>query len=85
MIGSTIFVDDRPAEPDWPSHFIGLVDGHAWWAVDVPHGDDPSYGAALDLRVFHGRAPEHQWLAAGRAVRYADLLPTARPAATPYL
>ena len=27
VIGSAIFVDDRPAEVHWPTHFIGMVDG----------------------------------------------------------
>lgn len=78
VIGATVFLDDRSAAADWPSYFIGLVDGHAWWAVDVPHGDDPSYGAAVDLRAFHGRAPEHEWLAAGRAVQIVEWARTHR-------
>lgn len=78
VIGATVFIDDRPAEADWATHFIGLVDGHAWWAVDVPGGDDPSYGAAIDLRVFHARAPEHHWLAAGRAVQIIEWARTHR-------
>lgn len=57
VVESTVFIDDRPAEAGWNTHFVGIVDDHAWWAVDVPHGDDPSYGAALDLRAFFGRAP----------------------------
>ena len=78
VIGATVFIDDRPAEAEWTSHFIGIVDGHAWWAVDVPRDSDPSYGAALDLRVFHGRAPEHHWLAAGRAVQIVEWARTHR-------
>ena len=74
-----MFVDDRPAEPHWASHFVGLVDGQAWWAVDVPEGDDdPSYGAAMDLRAYHGRAPEPHWLAAGRAVQIVEWARTHR-------
>ena len=78
VIGAAVFVDDRPADPTWPAHFVGLVDGHAWWAVDVPDGDDPSDGAALDLRRFHGNAGEHQWLAAGRAVQIVEWARTHR-------
>lgn len=79
VVGSAVWIDDRPAEPDWGAHFIGLVDGQAWWAVDVPQGiEDPSYGAALDLRAFYGRAPEHQWLAAGRAVQVVEWARTHR-------
>jgi NAD+ diphosphatase len=72
VVGAEVFIDDRPAAAGWATHFVGLVDGHAWWAVDVPAGDDPSDGAALDLRAFYGRAPEHQWLAAGRAVQVVE-------------
>jgi NAD+ diphosphatase len=79
VIGSAVFLDDRPAEPDWQAHFIGVVDDHAWWAVDVPRdAADPSYGAALDLRAFYGRAPEHHWLAAGRAVQIVEWARTHR-------
>jgi NAD+ diphosphatase len=28
------------------------------WAVDVPHGEDPSYGAAIDLYTYYGRTSE---------------------------
>lgn len=79
VIGAAVFVDDRPAEQHWASHFIGLVDGQAWWAVDVPDADDdPSYGAAVDLRAYHGRAPEPYWLAAGRAVQIVEWARTHR-------
>ena len=78
VIGAGVFVDDRPGDPAWVAHFVGLVDGHAWWAVDVPHGDDPSYGAALDLRRYHGSAAEHEWLAAGRAVQLVEWARTHR-------
>lgn len=72
VIGSAVFVGDAPYDASWTSRFVGLVDGHAWWAVDVPEGDDPSEGAALDLRGYHGMAAEHEWLAAGRAVQLVE-------------
>ncbi len=78
VIGSAIFVDDRPGALEWAAHFIGFVDEQAWWAIDVPGDDDPSSGAAVDLRAFHGRAPEHQWLAAGRAVQIVEWARTHR-------
>ena len=65
VVGAAVWIDDRPAERDWSTHFIGLVDGEAWWGVDVPVEVDPSDGAAVDLRAFYGRSPEHHWLAAG--------------------
>ena len=78
VVGSAVFVDDRLAEAEWEVHFIGEVDGEAWWAVDVPRDEDPSYGAAVDLRRFYGNAPEHQWLAAGRGVQLVEWARTHR-------
>ena len=84
VVGSSVFVDDRPADDAWPQHFLGLIepsdssDVVACWGVDVPHGDDPSYGAALDLYSYFGRATEVDWLVAGRAVQLVDWARTHR-------
>lgn len=78
VVGAAVFLADRPADGSWGSHLVGLVDDHAWWAVDVPRGEDPSDGAALDLRAFHGRVAEHEWLAAGRAVQIVEWARTHR-------
>jgi len=78
VVGSAVWIDDRPADSAWPAHFIGIVDSEAWWGVDVPSGDDPSDGASVDLRAFFGRAPEHHWLAAGRAVQIVEWARTHR-------
>ena len=78
VIGAKVFVDDRAADDGWPRHFLGMLDGEAWWAIDVPAGDDPSYGAALDLYSLHGRADHHEWAIAGRAVQLADWARTHR-------
>jgi NAD+ diphosphatase len=72
VIGSAVFVDDRPADDEWSVHFVGMVGGAAWWAVDVPSGADPSFGAAVDLRRYHGSATEYEWLAAGRGVQLVE-------------
>lgn len=72
VVGDSVWLDDRPADAGWGAHFVGFVDEHAWWAVDVPRGDDPSDGAAIDLRSFYGRAAEHEWLAAGRSVQIVE-------------
>lgn len=73
VIGASVFVDDRAEDAAWPQHFIGLVEGVGWWAVDVPRDvPDPSYGAAMDLRNYFGVATEAEWLAAGRAVQTAQ-------------
>ena len=78
VVGAAVFVDDRIAEESWSTHFIGVVDGEGWWAVDVPRGDDPSDGAAVDLRRFYGVAPEHHWVAAGRGVQLVEWARTHR-------
>ena len=78
VIGSSVFVDDRPAESQWSVHFLGMHDDVACWGVDVPHGEDPSFGAATDLYSYFGRASEVEWLVAGRAVQLVDWARTHR-------
>jgi NAD+ diphosphatase len=79
VIGTAVFVDDRAEDEAWPQHFIGIVDGVGWWAVDVPDAaGDPSYGAAVDLYRYFGTASEAEWLAAGRAVQVAEWVRTHR-------
>lgn len=78
VIGSSVFVDDRPAESQWSVHFLGMHDDVACWGVDVPHGDDPSYGSAIDLYSYYGRASEVEWMIAGRAVQLVDWARTHR-------
>lgn len=79
VIGSTVFVDSEIADPSWPRHVIGIVDGDAWFAVDVPtDADDPSYGSALDLFSYFGRAGQGAWMAAGRAVQIVEWARTHR-------
>lgn len=78
VIGSSVFVDDRPAEHEWSVHFLGMMGEVACWGVDVPHGEDPSFGAATDLYSYFGRASEVEWLVAGRAVQLVDWARTHR-------
>ncbi|NND74788.1 MAG: NAD(+) diphosphatase [Ilumatobacter sp.] len=79
VIGTSVFVDDRCEDDSWVRHFVGVVDGAGWWAVDVPADvDDPSYGAAVDLRAYFGHASDAEWLAAGRAVQTAHWARTHR-------
>ena len=78
VVGAAVWIDDRPPAGAWATHFIGLVDGEAWWGVDVPVEVDPSDGAAVDLRAFYGRSSEHHWLAAGRAVQIVEWARTHR-------
>ncbi len=79
VIGTTVFVDDRPAEDGWVHHVVGVVNGELWWAVDVPQEvEDPSYGAALDLFSYFGRSSEAEWIAAGRAVQVVEWARTHR-------
>jgi NAD+ diphosphatase len=79
VIGTSVFVDDRLEDDGWARHFVGIVEGVGWWAVDVPaDSPDPSYGAALDLRNYFGVASAAEWLAAGRAVQTAEWVRTHR-------
>ena len=73
-----MWVDDTAADESWPRHVVGVLDGACWYAVDVPAGTDPSDGAAVDLRAYHGRAGEAAWLAAGRAVQLVEWARTHR-------
>lgn len=72
VVGAAVFVSQRHEAPGAIVHFIGMLGDEAWWAVDVPQGDDPSDGAAVDLRTYFGRAGEDEWIAAGRAVQIAE-------------
>ena len=72
VIGAAVWTDSAPADPSWPSHVVGVLDGANWCAVDVPADVDPSDGAKLDLYGFHGRAGQEAWLAAGRAVQLVE-------------
>ena len=40
VIGSTVFVDDQIADDGWTRHVVGVVNGEAWWAIDVPQDAD---------------------------------------------
>ncbi len=72
VVDTKVWELDRPADPDLTVHFLGILDGAACWGVDIPDGDDPSDGAALDLFSYFGRASEDEWLVAGRAVQIVE-------------
>jgi NAD+ diphosphatase len=78
VVGTSVWVAPVPANEEWPVHVVGLLDGACCYAVDVPAGDDPSDGAAVDLYAYHGRAGEDAWLAAGRAVQLVEWARTHR-------
>jgi NAD+ diphosphatase len=79
VVGTRVFVDSECADDRWDRHVVGVVDGDAWWAVDVPpDAEDPSYGSAVDLYAFHGRASQAEWMAAGRAVQIVEWARTHR-------
>jgi NAD+ diphosphatase len=78
VIGSSVFVSDQVEVLDAAHHFLGMCGAEACWAVDVPHGEDPSAGAALDLYSYFGRASETDWVIAGRAVQLAEWARTHR-------
>lgn len=69
---------DAPAQDGWPRHFLGVLDGVDCWAVDVPAGEDPADGAAVDLRRFHTSVTEAEWLVAGRGVQLVEWARTHR-------
>lgn len=78
VVGSAVWMDSSPASPLWVSHLLGMLGDQAVWAVDVPHGEDPADGAALDLYSLHGRTSEVEWAVAGRAVQIVEWARTHR-------
>lgn len=78
VVDSRVWEDRRPADTDYFTHFLGILDGHACWGVDVPTGQDPSDGGAVDLYSYFGRASEDEWLVAGRAVQLVEWARTHR-------
>jgi NAD+ diphosphatase len=78
VIGTSVFTDDRVEDESWATHFVGVLDGHALYAVDVPEGEDPSYGAHVDLRRLFTMVDEVTWVASGRAVQVVEWARTHR-------
>lgn len=79
VVEQRVFVDDRIETDEWDLHFVGVLEGEAWWAVDVPdHADDPSYGASVDLRQLYTASTEGEWLLAGRALQTVEWARTHR-------
>ena len=72
VVGSSVWVHESCADTQWTTHFLGMHGDTACWGVDVPHGQDPADGAAVDLRTFFGRATETEWVVAGRAVQLVE-------------
>ena len=72
VVGSKVFIDNQPAEEEWHQHFLGMHGDVACWGIDVPHGQDPGYGAEMDLRALFGRVSETEWAVAGRAVQLVE-------------
>jgi NAD+ diphosphatase len=72
VIGASVFVSDRVEIDGATQHFLGTFDDEGVWAIDVPHGEDPSDGAALDLFSYFGRTSETEWALAGRAVQLTE-------------
>ena len=78
VVGVKVFIDNQPAEDSWDRHFLGMHGGVACWGIDVPHGEDPGYGAEMDLRALFGRISETEWAIAGRAVQLVEWARTHR-------
>ena len=41
VVGTSVWVADAPADDAWRRHVVGVLDGIAWHAVDVPADVDP--------------------------------------------
>lgn len=78
VVGTKVFIDDRIAEEGWSCHFLGMHGEVACWGVDVPTGEDPGFGAELDLRALFGRVSDTEWAVAGRAVQLVEWARTHR-------
>ena len=68
--GAKVMVSDR-REFEGEVHFLGLLDGEACWAEDVP-SHVPDDGGFLDLFSLFSRTNEVEWAVAGRAVQIVD-------------
>lgn len=77
VVESRVWIHHEPAVDDGQRHFLGVLDGRAYWGIDVVDAD-PSDGAALDLFSLFGRTSEDEWLVAGRAVQIVDWARTHR-------
>lgn len=78
VVGQKVFIDDRAADASWETHFLGMHGEVACWGIDVPTGEDPGYGAEIDLRSLFGRVDETEWAVAGRAVQLIEWARTHR-------
>ena len=78
VVGAAVWEDQAPADDGWSRYFLGVLDGVGIWAVDVPHGEDPADGAAMDLFRYFGVAGEPRWSLAGRAVQIVEWARTHR-------
>jgi NAD+ diphosphatase len=78
VIGGKVFISDRIEMSGLDARFLGHIADEGWWAVEVPEGEDPSYGAALDLYSLYGRSSEAEWAVAGRAVQLVEWARTHR-------
>ncbi len=74
---SRVLVGDEP-ECEGESHFLGMLDGAACYALDVPDTDPIPADAFLDLFSLYGRLAEVEWAVAGRAVQIVEWARTHR-------
>lgn len=78
VVGGKVFIDDRPADEGWGRVFLGMHGDTACWGIDVPTGEDPAFGADVDLRTLFGMVSEAEWAMAGRAVQLVEWARTHR-------
>lgn len=77
VVDSRVWIHDEAVVDDGDRHFLGVLDGRAYWGIDSADRD-PSDGAAVDLFSLFGRTSEDEWLVAGRAVQIVDWARTHR-------
>jgi NAD+ diphosphatase len=78
VVQTKVFIDDRAADETWPQLFLGMHGDVACWGIDVPHGEEPGYGAETDLRALFSRVSDTEWAVAGRAVQLVEWARTHR-------
>ena len=69
----SVWTDAAPADPSWPSHVVGVLDGAVLVRRRRPGRRRPERRRRPSTCYgYHGRAGEEAWLAAGRAVQLVE-------------
>jgi NAD+ diphosphatase len=65
--GAGLVERPEPGAGDGEHHFLGVLDGHAVWAVDLTDSSEEGDLEPVHLRQLFGRVPDEHWVIAGRA------------------